>query len=34
MSHKISVTGEKKGINNPKLAAMLRRTNAMKKEKR
>ena len=26
MSHKISVTGEKKGINNPKLAAMLRRT--------
>ena len=26
MSHKISVTGEKKGINNPRLAAMLRRT--------
>ena len=26
MSHKISVTGEKKGINNPSLAAMLRRT--------
>ena len=26
MSHKISVTGEKKGINNPTLAAMLRRT--------
>ena len=26
MSHKISVTGEKKGINNPKLAAMLRLT--------
>ena len=26
MNHKISVTGEKKGINNPKLAAMLRRT--------
>ena len=26
MSHKISVTGEKKDINNPKLAAMLRRT--------
>ena len=26
MSHKISVTGEKKGINNPSLAALLRRT--------
>ena len=26
MSHKISVTGEKKGINNPTLAALLRRT--------
>lgn len=26
MSHKISVTGERKGINNPALAAMLRRT--------
>ena len=26
MSHKISVTGEEKGINNPRLAAMLRRT--------
>jgi len=26
MSHKISVTGEKKGINNPALAARLRRT--------
>ena len=26
MSHKISVTGEKRGINSPQLAAMLRRT--------
>lgn len=26
MNHKISVTGEKKGINNPSLAALLRRT--------
>ena len=26
MSHKISVTGERRGINNPTLAAMLRRT--------